>query len=193
MTRACALQPLRRLLRAASLSLVGAGLTVGCPREPEAYRGRGLQVATLPVNDVVGIYRAALGASFTLGDPTLSLLLDPVLLPRTEGLAGGDTMPADVRSALRSRGLVKGTCQVPLQRTPAPLVCNAARPGYVVRVSAPFAMGTASDSVQVHVVVQQYAVPRGPVAQRLRFERAYQVARSGPAWRAVGEARLPQP
>ena len=170
-----------------------AGMALGCPREPEAYRGRGLRVDTLPVNDVVRVYRAALGGSFSLDDPSLSLLVDPVLLPRGMGLAGGDTMPPAVRAALERHRLVKGTCRVPLERTPTPLVCRADRPGYVVRLSAPFALGAGHDSVQVHLVVQQYAIPKGPVAQRLRFERAYQLVRSGPTWRAVGEARLPQP
>jgi hypothetical protein len=182
-------KPAWRLL----LCLAWAGLAAGCPREPEAYRGRGLRVDTLPVNDVVRVYRATLAGSFSLDDPALSLLVDPMLLPRGMGLAGGDSMPPAVRSALERHRLVKGTCQVPLQRTPTPLVCRAARPGYVVRLSAPFALGAGHDSVQVHLVVQQYAIPKGPVAQRLRFERAYQLVRSGPTWRAVGEARLPQP
>ena len=175
------------------IAMVCAASALSCTPAPETYRGRGLEVATLPANDLANVYRAALGGSFTLGDPALSLLLDPLLLPRTEGLAGGDTMPAEVRSALQRRGLVKGTCQVPIQRTAAPLVCAAARPGYVVRLSTPFALGGGRDSVQVHLVVQQYAIPRGRPAERLRFERAYRVARSGQTWRAVSEARLPQP
>lgn len=175
------------------IAFAAVAIASGCAPEPVAYRGRELDVATLAANDVASAYRAVLGAAFTLGDPALSLLIDPVLLPRAEGLAGGDTMPPDVRSALHRRGLVKGTCQVPVQRAPTPLVCRADRPGYVVRLSAPFALGAGRDSVQVHLVVQQYAIPRGPVAQRLRFERAYRVARSGQTWRAISEARLPQP
>jgi hypothetical protein len=164
-----------------------------CAREPEAYRGPGLEVASLPPDDVVGVYRATLAAAFNLGDPGLSLLVDPVLLPRGEGLAGGDSMPPAIRSLLQRDGLVKGTCQVQVEKTRTPLVCRAGRPGYVVRFSAPLALGGGHDSVQVHLVVQQYAVPKGPVAQRLRFERAYHVARRGRTWRAVREARLPQP
>jgi hypothetical protein len=175
------------------ICLAGVAIAFGCAREPEAYRGAGLRVDTLPLNDVVRVYRATLGAAFTLGDPSLSLLVDPVLLPRGEGLVGGDTMPPSVRSALERGRLVKGTCQVPLERTRTPLVCRADRPGYVVRLSTPFALGAGHDSVQVHLVVQQYAIPRGPVAERLRFERAYQLVRSGPTWRAISEARLPQP
>jgi hypothetical protein len=183
----------RELLQRALICVACAAGAFACAPEPQAYRGARLQVDTLPLNDVVRVYRATLGAAFTLGDPSLALLVDPVLLPRGEGLAGGDTMPPAVRSALQRDRLVKGTCQVPLQRARTPLVCRADRPGYVVRLSAPFALGPGHDSVQVHLVVQQYAIPNGPAAERLRFERAYQLARSGPTWRAMREARLPQP
>ena len=164
-----------------------------CVREPAVYRGPGLQAEPLPLNDMVGVYRATLAGAFTLGDPALSLLVDPMLLPRGEGLVGGDTMPSPVRSALQRHRLVKGTCQVPVERTRTPLVCRADRPGYVVRLSAPLALGAGHDSVQVHLVVQQYAVPNGPAAERLRFERAYHLVRRGPTWRAMREARLKQP
>jgi hypothetical protein len=183
----------KELAQRVLICLACAGIALGCPREPEAYRGAGLQVDTLPVKDLVGVYRATLSAAFRLDDPALSLLVDPTLLPRGAGLVGGDTMPSAVRSALSRAGLVKGTCQVPLERTRTPLICRANRPGYVVRLSAPFALGAGHDSVQLHLVVQQYAIPSGPVAERLRFERAYQLVRSGPTWRAIGEARLPQP
>jgi hypothetical protein len=183
----------KQLVRRTLISLACAGIAFGCAREPDAYRGARLQVDTLPLNDLLGVYRAALGAAFRLDDPDLSLLVDPILLPRGKGLAGGDTMTSAVRSALQRGGLVKGTCQVPLQRTPTPLICRANRPGYVVRLSAPFGSRASHDSVQLHLVVQQYAIPKGPVAERLRFERAYQLVRRGRTWRAVGEARLPQP
>jgi hypothetical protein len=171
-----------------------AAMAFGCARESrEVYRGPGLAVATLPVNDVVATYRASLGSAFSIDDPSLWLLVDPVLLPRGKGLAGGDTMTSDIRSALQRNRLVKGTCEVPVEKNRTPLVCRASRPGYVVRFSAPFALGERGDSVQVHLVVQQYAIPRGPAAERLRFERAYHLVRGRATWRAVREARLPQP
>jgi hypothetical protein len=181
------------IVRCAFISLACGTMALKCKREPEAYRGPGLEVAPLAAADIVGAYRAALASSFTLGDPTLSLLVDPVFLPRGEGLAGGDSMPRALRSTLERHGLTKGTCQLPVQRNRTALVCRATRPGYVVRFSQPLALGGRQDSVQVHLVVQQYAIPRGPVAERLRFERAYHVARRGQTWRAVREARLPQP
>jgi hypothetical protein len=179
----------RRLLFA--LLVIPTAATVACADKPNAYRGPGLTVATLPLNDVVAVYRAALAGSFRLDDPTLFILADPTFLPRTPGLVGGDRMPGDLLATLQQSGLSKGTCTVPVTNTRFPLVCPAERPGYVVRFSQPFAMGT--DSVQVHLVVQQYATPSGARAERLRFERAYYVARRGSAWRAVREARLPQP
>src|SRR5918999_2936162 len=106
----------RHLLRRAMIPIACAGMALGCPREPEAYRGRGLRVDTLPVNDVVRVYRAALGGSFSLDDPSLSLLVDPVLLPRGMGLAGGDSMPPAVRSAPHRQRLAHGARQAPAPR-----------------------------------------------------------------------------
>jgi hypothetical protein len=161
------------------------------PAELDSYRGAGQPIETLPLSDRVAIHRAALASSFTLGDPTLSILVDTTLLTRSSGLAGGDAMDAALVDSMRAHGLVKGTCTIPAGRTREPLVCPAGRAGYVVRFSPPFRLGR--DSVQMHLVVQQYAIPDGPRAERLRFERAYHVARRGSAWRAVREARMPQP
>jgi hypothetical protein len=167
--------------------------TLGCNERVVDYRGAGLHVDTLPTDDIVNIYRATLAGSFTLTDRSLSLLIDPVLLPRSSGLSGGDTMPPELVSKLQHTGLVRGVCRVPIRNTPMPLVCRADEAGYVVRFSPPYAMGS-RDTVQVHLVVQQYAIPNGPVAERMRFERAYQLARrDASTWRATREARLPQP
>jgi hypothetical protein len=173
---------------------IAVGLVaLACTPEPVAYRGRGLEVATLPPEAAARVYVAALAGAFSLDDPALSILVDPLLLPRGDGLAEGDSMPSAVRSALQRYRFVKGTCQVQVERMRTPLVCRAARPGYVARFSSPFALGASRDSVQVHLVVQQYAIPRGRAGERLRFERAYYVARSGQTWRPISEARLPQP
>jgi hypothetical protein len=180
----------RRTLIPAAL-IVSAAIASGCAREQVDYRGAGLPVDTLPVSEVVGIYRATLAGAFRLDDPTLSILVDPVLLPRASGLASGDTMPPDVLAALRRGGLVKGTCKVPVRNTRAALICRAELAGYAVRFSEPFTLGP--DSVQVYLVVQEYALPNGPMAERMRFERAFHVARQGSTWRAVREARMPQP
>ena len=169
------------------------GAAAGCASEPVAYRGAGLRPAVLPTGDVAAVYRRALATAFSLDDPSLSLLVDPVLLPRTAGLAGGAPMPEAVRSALERDGTVKGTCSVPLEKPRTAPVCRSATPGYVVRFSEPYALRPGGDSVQVYVVVQQYAIPRSAPTGRLRFERAYQVVRRGRTWRATSEARLPEP
>lgn len=175
-----------------ALLVVCVATVLACAEATRDYRGPGLQVAAaLPVTDRVVIYRAALAGSFQLDDPTLSILVDTLLLPRDDGLAGGERIPQEVLAAMREIGFVKGTCKLPETRTRAPLICEAPRPGYVVRFSPPFARH--SDSVTVHIAVQQYATPISPPQERLRFERAYQIARTGSTWRAIREARLPQP
>lgn len=169
------------------ISLVGSA----CTTEAVEFRGPHLQPAELPVSDAVSIYRAVVGGSFSVGNPDLSILVDPVFLPRSRGLAGGDSMPPDLLRELRATRWVRGVCAIPVTPQRDPLRCQAERAGYVVRFSPLFALGR--DSVQVHMAVQQYATPRGPVEQRLRFERAYYVVRTGNSWRAVREARLAQP
>ena len=175
--------------------IVGSGICMAlaaCKRnEMPAYRGAGLDVASLPIGDAVAVYRAALGGSFTLDDPSLSILVDSLLLPREPGLSGGVPMTVELRNALQAAGLSKGICSIPVTKGREPLICDAPRAGYAVRLSDLFALGR--DSVQVSVVVEQYAIPNGPRAERLRFERAYHVARRGNRWRAVREARMPQP
>jgi hypothetical protein len=60
----------------------------------------------------------------------------------------------------------------------------------VIRFSPVFALR--GDSVQVYLYVQKYDTPSGDTSQTLRFERAYQVVRTGDDWRAVREGRVPK-
>ena len=169
-----------------------AALLACAPERENHYRGGLREVAALPASDQAGAYRAALAGSFTVADPGLWILVDSLYLPRTEGLAGGSPIPAERMRAIQGLDVVKGTCTVPAQgRGRGALVCDAGHPGYAVRFSQPFALG--KDSVQVHLVAEQYAIPGGPQLERLRFERAYQVVKRGTGWRAVREGRLPQP
>ncbi|HMC57285.1 MAG TPA: hypothetical protein VKH19_19045 [Gemmatimonadaceae bacterium] len=168
-----------------------ASLGTSCRPEGEAYRGGRLDVSHLPAADVAAVYDAAVAGAFDVADPSLSILVDTLLLPRAAGLEGGARMNDAVLAAMRDAGAVKGVCSIPVRATHDPLRCDAARSGYVVRFSDPFARST--DSVQVNMVVEQYAIRAGPAAERLRFERAYQIARKGAAWRAVREGRLPRP
>ena len=177
-------------MRFVFLVALGAFLS-GCSKEEQAYRGPGLTVASVPTRDAVAIYRATLSGSFNVNDPSLWILVDSLLLPRSAGLEGGTPMSPALIAALRNAGVTKGVCTVPVHPTREPLRCDAERAGYAVRFSDLLQLGR--DSVQVYVVVEQYATPSGPAAERLRFERAYHVSRRGTVWRATREARLPRP
>ena len=172
--------------------LIVAVCTACTPERENHYRGGTRDVADIPAVDQAAAYRAALAGSFNVFDPGLWILVDSLYLPRTEGLAGGASIPVEQMRAIQALDVVKGVCTVPVQaRGRGALVCGAGHPGYAVRFSPPFALG--KDSVQVHLVAEQYAVPGGPQLERLRFERAYHVVKSGGSWRAVREGRLPQP
>lgn len=174
------------------LTMLAVMLSACTPERENFYRGGLHDVAELPAADQAATYRAALTGSFNVSDPGLWVLVDTLYLPRTEGLAGGTLIPAGTMRAIQALDVVKGTCTVPVQKRGRPaLVCPANHPGYAVRVSQPFALGP--DSVQVHTVVEQYAIPGGPQLERLRFERAYHVVKRDGRWRAVREGRLPQP
>jgi hypothetical protein len=171
---------------------ISVALAACAPERETFYRGGVHDVAQLAPVDAASAYRAALGGSFNMSDPSLWILVDTLFLPRTEGLEGGVPVAREQLAAIRALTVVKGTCTVPVQgRGRDALVCPVAHPGYAARFSQPFALGP--DSVQVHVVVEQYAIPRGPQLERLRFERAYHVVKRGATWRAVREGRLPRP
>ena len=143
--------PMRMAL--AGIAMIAA---VGCSRRPiEEYRGAGLQADTLMLNDQVLVYRAMLWASFPMDDPNISILVDPLLLPRSQGLIGGDAMTEEVLSAMKAMGVSRGTCSIPVRSSAAPFVCPAEKPGYVVRFSQPYRV--AADTLQVHLVAQDYA------------------------------------
>ena len=175
-----------------ALACLAVVVAAGCSKgKVQDYRGAGLPADTILLNDQVLVYRAMLWASFPMDDPSLIILADPLLLPRSEGLFGGDAMPSEVLSAMKAMGVVKGTCQLPVRATAVPLACPAERPGYVVRFSEPFRLGR--DSLQVHLAAQNYTVTNGPKIERIRFERAYYLVRTPTGWRAVREARMPAP
>jgi hypothetical protein len=153
-------------------------------------RGRGLAVAALSPAEQSQIYEAAARTAFDVGDPSLSLLADARMLPRTNGLASSGRLSDTVVAELRSRGAVKGICEPPLEGTRGTAQCKASLPGYVVRFSPIFLLGP--DSTQVYVYAQKYDTPSSGISQTLRFERAYQVVRRGDAWKAVLEGQVPR-
>lgn len=154
---------------------------------PVLARGNGLQVASLSVNEQAAVNAAALRAAFDL-EPSLSLLMDPVFLPRTAGRAGGTPVPAPLVARLRELGLTRGTCQPPRDAPKKVPECRAELPGYVVRFSEIFARG--SDSVQVYLAAKQYRRNATENAQVLDFEKTFKLVKSGAAWRVSNEARL---
>lgn len=179
------------ILRA--LPLLGLGLAVACDQSdkgPASFRGSGLEVAALNVNQQAAINAAAVSASFN-PDPSLSLLIDPVYLPRSEGRAGGATVAPALVARMKERGTVRGTCQTPREGARTVPLCPAPISGYVVRFSEIFALGTGTDSVQVYLAATRYRhTPKEP-AELLSFERAYRIARVRGEWRVMSEARMP--
>lgn len=166
----------------------------GCKKgKVEEYRGVGLPVETLMLNDEILVYRAMLWAAFPMNDPNISIFVDPLYLPRSEGLAGGDALSNETINAMKAMGVVKGTCQLPVIDSPVPLTCPADKPGYVVRFSQPYRMGAGRDTLQVHMAAQNYTVPNAEKIEKVRFERAYIMVRTPTGWKAAREGRLPSP
>lgn len=179
--------PTRLLLAGAA----AAGLAACAQRPQENYvRGHGLQVAQLPVRDQVAIYQEAVGGAFTVGDPSLYLLLNPRFLPRTAGQSGGEPMSPELRNALLMSGLAQGTCE-PLVTTPPKVAhCRAQLAGYVVRFSPVLRMP--GDTMEVYLFVQRYSTPTSVGIDRLDFERVYKVVKHATGWDAVVEGRVQQ-
>ena len=185
MSRARSLPSVTRVLSLVALLLACSKSDEG----PPSFRGPGLPVAALNVNQQAAVNAAALSASFN-PDPSLSLLIDPVYLPRTEGRAGGTTVAPALIARMRDRGTVRGTCQIPRDSTRTVPLCPAPISGYVVRFSEIFGMG-GSDTVQVYLAATRYRhTPREP-AELLSFERAYRIVRVRGEWRVMSEARMP--
>lgn len=169
-------------------SAIAIGLLVACgPGVPTEGRGAGMPDATLSPDELAQTYRSALRARFDLG-PGLSLLLDPSMLPRGFGEAPGEPVPDSVRRAMQRVGAVQGTCEPELVHEKHAPICEAPIPGYVVRVSDVYEMP--GDSLQLHVLVRRYDTPATAPHGRFDFEEAYQLARTGGAWRVVRKGRI---
>jgi hypothetical protein len=178
------------LIRIVIIALA-AHIASGCGGDDSSIlRGHGLSVATISPQAQGAVYDAAARAAFDLNDPNQSLLLDRRGLPRTVGLAPGDTWPETVEAEMRRLGSIKGVCQPPITASRKTVKCAAVLPGYVIRFSPVFAM--AGDTVEVYLFAQNYDNATSGYTAPLRFERAYQVVRSGDSWRAAREGRIPK-
>lgn len=173
------------------LSLVAVVACGGSDDGPAAFRGPGLSVAPLDVTEQAAVNAVAVGAAFN-PDPSLSLLLDPVYLPRAQGRSGGTPVAPALVARMKRQGIVRGTCETPRDSTRTVPLCPAELPGYVVRFSEIFGLGGGTDSVQVYLAATRYRhAPREP-AELLSFERAYRVERTRGGWRVLSEARIPK-
>ena len=178
---------MRRSIAAAAALLA---ISAACSKDdgPIQVRGSGLQLAALDVAQQAAVNAAAVRAAFD-PDPALSLLADPVYLPRTAGKEGGGSVAPALIARMKQQGVVRGTCQTPREGPRAVPVCPAALPGYVVRFSEIFQLG--KDSVEVYLGATRYRrAPKEP-SEVLTFERAYHLVRSRGDWLVMREARLP--
>ncbi len=178
------------VLRIATIAFA-AHVASGCGGgDSNVLRGHGLSGAALSSEAQGGVFDAAARAAFDLNDPNMSLLFDRRGLPRTVGLAAGDTWPDQVAAEMRRRGSIKGVCEPPISASRKTVKCSAPLPGYVVRFSPVFAM--TGDTLEVYLFAQNYDNAASGYSPPLRFERAYQVVRTGDGWRAAREGRIPK-
>jgi hypothetical protein len=156
-----------------------------------AARGPGLTVAALSVNQQAAVNAAAVSAAFN-PDPNLSLLIDPVYLPRSAGRQGGASVAPALIARMKQQGTIRGTCQTPRDAAKSVPLCPSQISGYVVRFSEVLDLGTRADSVQLYMLATRYRhTPKEP-AELLSFERAYRIARVRGEWRVMSEARMPK-
>ena len=133
------------------------------------------------------VIEAAIRTAFDV-EPALTLRVHPLRLARTAGDSGGAPVPPALVKALRDRGLVAGIC-APVRSSPRDTPrCAGPEAGYIIRASDVFAV--APDTVEVNFAAEKFGAATGQKPEALRFEKLYQVAREGPRWRVVREARV---
>jgi hypothetical protein len=162
----------------------------GEPDDSNFARGRGLAPVTMQPAAEASVVDAAVRASFDM-DPGLVLLAHPRRLPRTAGYEGGEAIPAPLVEALRSRGVVQGTCEPRHEAARDTPRCRGAQAGYVIRVTTPFKSG--GDTIQINFMAETFAAATGARPQALRFEKIYRLVGSGTSWRVAQEARVREP
>ena len=181
-----------RFRRSGVLLILTAAIACG-PSEPDdsnIARGRKLSLASLVTPAEAAVFDAAVRAAFDVG-PGLTLLIHPRRLARTKGYAGGDSVPAALMQALRSRGIVTGVCE-PQRDTPRNTPrCNSSVPGYIVRASDVFRI--AQDTVELYFSAERFGAATGARLEALRFEKIYQLVGRGTTWRVAREARVKDP
>jgi hypothetical protein len=181
----------RRAIGPLVASLVLTAALAGCSDpDRDIIRGHGLKVAQITTTARAHVYEAALHAAFHLDDPTLVLLMQPRVLPRTAKIESGDSMPKAITSVLEDDGAIHGLCQpqaVPNQKTPR---CATSMPGYVVRFSD--VLQLTHDTVEVFVSVVSFDTRTYPKQAFMEFENVYQIAKTPDGWSAAREGRVPK-
>lgn len=175
--------------RGMAAALLLAALACGPASSDDANvaRGRGLKVLPVAPAAEAAMVDAAARASFDVG-PGLVLMLHPRRLPRSAGYEGGDAVPAELATALRTRGTVRGTCE-PMRDAPRNTPrCNVREAGYIIRASEP--MRAAGDTVQLYFAAERFGAATGTRPEALRLEKVYQLVGAGESWRVVREARV---
>lgn len=173
--------------RVTALLLVAAACSPSQPDDANVARGRGLKRANVEPRAEAAMIDAATRAAFDVG-PGLVLMLHPRRLARQAGYEGGDAVPADVLTALRALGAVRGTCE-PMRDAPRNTPrCNVRDAGYVIRTSEP--LRAAGDTAQLYFAAERFGPATGTRPEALRFEKVYQLVGTGTSWRVVREARV---
>ncbi|MEP6729125.1 MAG: hypothetical protein ABJE10_00740 [bacterium] len=172
-----------------STLFIAVALVVGCSGEKADgnYRGHGLKPAALAPAAEAAVYAAALGAMFD-ADPTTTFLAHPRLLPRSAGLDGGDSIPPALVHALRTRGVIKGSCEPRREGVRDTPRCPVPQTGYVLRASPTFRI--AGDTVQINLSAETFGPATGKKPDALRLEKVYQLVGSGTTWRVLREGRV---
>ena len=175
----------RTALRSAALSLV---FSLACRPADDSYiRGHGLAIAKVTVDDRAQIVDAAIHSAFDVV-PGLILRLHALDLPRTAEDTGATPVPSELVSKLKEHGLVSGTCKLVRSAPKATPHCSTSDAGYIIRTSDVFAVS--KDTTEIYFAAEQYGPATGQKPQALRFEKVYELVKSGKRWRVAREGRI---
>lgn len=172
-------------LRCALLAVALVGCVKAAPND-SYVRGHGKSIAPLSAEQESQVIEAAIRTAFDV-EPALTLRVHPLRLPRSAVDSGGEPVSPAVVKALRDRGLVLGTCapiRTSAKDTPR---CQGPEAGYIIRASDAFAI--TPDTVEINFAAEKFGAATGQKPEALRFEKIYQVAKTGSRWRVLREAR----
>jgi hypothetical protein len=174
-------------MRRAGTVLLIATLVACGAKEDDYIRGHLLQLAAVSPDDEAQMVDASIHAAFDV-EPALILRMHPFRLPRAAGDSGSVPVPPALVKSLESRGLVSGVC-TPVRSSPKNTPhCSTSDAGYIIRTSEVFSL--APDTNEVYFAAEKYGASTGQKPEALRFEKVYQLVKSGRGWRVAREGRL---